>query len=111
MKATLTLSNARILNVEEITILKGEGFDIRLDLEGASFSNLEWYTNNDPVLGIVVAENKLQASIGALEVGICNIVITAGDFKVAKTLKIIVVAEIPVEADTLGVEVGEPVQK
>jgi hypothetical protein len=111
MKTTLTLNNARITNVEDLMIVKGQEFGLRLDLEGQSYTGLEWYTNNDPVLSMNVAENKLQADVKALEVGMCNIVITAADFKVAKTLKINIVDQIPVEADTLGTQIEEPVQK
>jgi hypothetical protein len=111
MKTTLTLNNARITNVEDLMIVKNQEFNLRLDLEGQSYTDLEWYTNNDPVLSMSVAENKLQADVKALEVGTSNLVITAADFKVAKTLKLTIVDSIPVEADTLGTQVEEPVLK
>jgi predicted secreted protein len=111
MKATLTLAIAKITNVEEITVVKGQPFNLHLDLEGSTYTGLEWYTNNDNVLKLQVTEDRMQADIIADVVGTSNIVITAGDFKVAKTLKIIVVESIPVEADVLVVEAGEPVLK
>lgn len=47
IKAKLLLENARIENVENIAILKGQSF--RIELTGNT-DNLEWFVSNDPIL-------------------------------------------------------------
>lgn len=101
MKATLTLSNARIYNVTEIMVLTGQGFNLKLDPEGGTFDKLSWFSDNDPALTIEVKESGMEANLISELPGKASILIMDSLRKITKELTINVVEVLPIEADIL----------
>lgn len=107
MQVNLRLSNAYVLDVNRVDVREGEIFSLSLT-DTHNEDNLEWFTNNDPVLSIEVSGQ--DAEVSAENVGSTKILIMSAG-QTLKTLEINVVEEILPMAVTLGLTAGSPEPK
>lgn len=101
MEANFTFPNVKAYNVEKADVLLGETF--RVELVGALPYALQWYSNNDSVLKVVVEQGSESAIIQATEVGDSELRLFDGDI-LAKRLNISVFS---VEAASLNPKAGK----
>lgn len=106
MKINLRLPNVSVFDVNRVDVREGETFFLSLtDTQG---QKLEWFTNNDPVLALVIDGD--DAEVSADEIGTTTILIMANG-QIHKTIEINVVEEIVPMASTLGLSAGNPEPK
>ena len=105
MEANFIFPNVKAYNVEKLDVLLGETF--RVELVGAEAYALQWYSNNDSVLKVVVEQGSESAIIQATEVGESELRLFNGD-NLSLRLNISVFS---VEAASLNLKAGKAVLK
>lgn len=101
MQFNIKFDFAEVFNVNKIRVALGQKFEINL-ISGASG---EWYSNNDPVLFIDVAQDRFSAKIESRQIGLSRIQIQQQAGTAAATLEVEVYDNTPA---TLGVGFGSP---
>lgn len=106
MQVDLSLSNAKVYDIEKVDIVKGQKFSLLTDYTEPS----RWFFDQDQVLNVTQEANS--ADVEATEIGTSTIIIVgATDFTVLKQITIKVVAEIIEPVADLGTKAGEAVLK
>lgn len=101
MQADISFEFAKTYNVEKVDVVKGQKFTINTDFDSPS----KWFSDNDPVLSLMVEGSSADAE--AKELGSSTILIMDEQFNIAKTLTIRVVQSIEPMATDLNVSAGE----
>lgn len=101
MQFNIKFDFAEVFNVNKVRVALGQKFDINL-ISGASG---DWYSNNDPVLFIDVAQDKFSAKIESRQVGTSRIQIQQQAGTAAATLEIEVYDNVPT---SLGLKFNDP---
>lgn len=97
---------ARVYNIKQIDVVKGQKFSLLTDLKAPS----RWFSDNDPVLSMIVKDNS--AEVEATAIGQTSILILGLDLgKVGDEIKINVVESIARPAADLGLTAGAPMIK
>lgn len=90
--------------VNELTVGLGRKFVLSLsDVPGG---RIRWTTENDPVLDVREAEDKLSAKVKATELGIGFIYIAAGLRQIRVSVNVVPMNDTTGEAVTLGGSIG-----
>jgi len=102
MQVDVVFDFARVYIVDnKIDVVKGQKFSLLTDLTGDS----KWFSDNDPVLGIIVTGNN--ADVEATDIGTSTILIMGTSFGIHKELTISVVEAVD-RAVNIGAEAGPP---
>lgn len=104
MQFNIKFDFAEVFNVNKIRVALGQKFEINL-ISGASG---DWYSNNDPVLFIDVAQDRFSAKIESRQIGVSRIQIQQQAGTAAATLEIEVYDNVPAD---LGLRAGDPILK
>lgn len=109
MKVDIVFSNATVYNVDKkVDVVKGEKFSLVTD----STVPIRWFTDNDPVLNLVVdKEQNNIANIEATEIGQSTMLIMSNGTEVQKTLEFNVIDRPQVEVINLNPTVTEILPK
>lgn len=101
MQADISFEFAKAYNVEKVDVVKDQKFTINTDFTAPS----KWFSDNDPVLSLVVDGNSAEGE--ARELGTSTILIMGENFGIEKTLTINVVQSIEPMATELSVSAGK----
>ena len=105
MKVDVSFKFAKVYNIENIDVVKGQKFSLFTDAE----MPIKWFSDNDPAISFVTKNNSVAAQ--ATEIGKSTVLIMNQDFGTIKKLTINVVEEIVEPASDLGLTASEPVLK
>lgn len=105
MQVDVSFSIAKVYDVNNFDVVKGEKFKLFTQLTQAS----NWFSDNDPVLDLVVTGNSAQAEAKIL--GQSVILIMDENFTILKKLIVKVVDAIVEPATDLGITAGQAEQK
>lgn len=104
MQIDIAFEFAKVYNIERADVVMGQKFTLLSD-----FDNGKWFSDNDPVLSLIV--NGRDAEVSANEKGATTILIMDSALAIQKILTINVVEAIAAPAVTLGVSAGSPIPK
>ena len=103
MQIDVSFDFAKVYNIDNIDVVKGQKFSFQADGEG------RWFSDNDEVISYKVTGKEAQVS--ADTVGLTTILIMDDTLTTIKTLTVNVIDEIVQKAVTLGATSGTPVLK
>lgn len=96
-----------IVGRQAFDITVGLGRKFVLELSGPAPGRVRWTTENDPVLDVREAADKLSAKVRATEIGVGYIYLTSGLTTQRVTVTVVPMNDPTNEAVTLGGTIGE----
>lgn len=105
MQVDILFDFARVYNINTFDVVKGQKFALVTDLKAPS----RWFSDNDPVLSMIVKDNSAEAE--ATELGQTSILILGLDLSKLVEIKINVVEKIARPVTDLGLTADSPILK
>jgi hypothetical protein len=102
LACTFTDIQANVKDCGNLKVVIGTTFELEI-MRSAPQQKAKWFSDNDPVLAIVVSDNTLKATIKATEVG--TSLIEVRHFNAKRTIKVDVALA---GATKLGVKFTDP---
>lgn len=105
MQVDVSFGFAKVYNIESFDVVKGQKFSLLTDNTGES----KWFSDNDPVLSLIVDGNN--ADVEATATGTSEIIIMDENLNQLKKITIKVVDAIIEPAKKLTLKADAPVKK